>query len=154
VIENNIMRSSLTRREFIKLSAAGSLVSSALGACALSVDANYRKPNVIYIMTDQQRKTTLHCYGNNKVETPVLDGLARRGVLFTSCYTTQPVCSPCRSSMVTGLFPSVTTVVENNVPLPQEAFSWMRKLGDNGYTVCYIGKWHLGTEPVPDYSIG
>jgi uncharacterized sulfatase len=102
-------------------------------------------------MTDQQRKTTLRCYGNNKVETPVLDGLARRGVLFTSCYTTQPVCSPCRSSMVTGLFPSVTTVVENNVRLPQDMFSWMRKLGDNGYKVCYIGKWHLGIEPVPDY---
>jgi arylsulfatase A-like enzyme len=145
------MRLSLTRREFLKASAAGSLVFSALGTSVLSMAANYRKPNVIYIMTDQQRNTTLRCYGNNKVETPVLDSLAQRGVLFTSCYTTQPVCSPCRSSMVTGLFPSVTTVIENNIPLPQDMFSWLRKLGDNGYKVCYIGKWHLGTEPVPDY---
>ena len=139
----------LTRREFLKSSAAGSLTLTALGSRAFS--APDRKPNVIYIMTDQQRKDTLRCYGNDKVQTPALDGLAKRGILFTSCYTTQPVCSPCRSSMVTGLFPNVTTVVENNVPLPPDRFSWMRAMHGVGYRICYIGKWHLGTDPVPDY---
>jgi len=139
----------LTRREFLKSSAAGSLTLTALASRAFS--ASDRKPNVIYIMTDQQRKDTLRCYGNDKVQTPVLDGLAKRGILFTSCYATQPVCSPCRSSMVTGLFPNATTVVENNIPLPPEKFSWMRAMHDAGYKVCYIGKWHLGTDPVPDY---
>jgi len=139
----------LTRREFLKSSAAGPLAVAALGTPALSKSG--RKPNVIYIMTDQQRKDTLRCYGNNNVLTPALDGLARRGVMFTSCYTTQPVCSPCRSSMVTGLFPNATGVVENNIPLPADKFSWMRAMRNAGYKVCYIGKWHLGTEPVPDY---
>lgn len=141
----------LTRREFLKSSGAGSLVLSALGYSAFSVPGRSRKPNIIYIMTDQQRKTTLHCYGNDRVQSPALDDLARRGVLFTSCYSTQPVCSPCRSSMVTGLFPNTTTVVENNIPLPREKFSWLRSLRENDYKVCYIGKWHLGTDPVPDY---
>ncbi len=139
----------LTRREFLKSSAGGPLALAALGTPALS--ASRRKPNVIYIMTDQQRKDTLRCYGNDNVQTPALDGLARHGVLFNSCYTTQPVCSPCRSSMVTGLFPNVTGVVENKIPLPTDKFSWMRAMHNAGYKVCYIGKWHLGTEPVPDY---
>ena len=139
----------LTRREFLKSSAVGPLAVAALGAPAFS--ARGRKPNVIYIMTDQQRKDTLRCYGNDNVRTPALDSLAGRGILFNSCYTTQPVCSPCRSSMVTGLFPNVTGVVENKIPLPADKFSWMRAMHNDGYKVCYVGKWHLGTEPVPDY---
>jgi len=139
----------LTRREFLKTSAVGPLAAAAYVTPALPRPKH--KPNVIYIMTDQQRKDTLRCYGNDQVQTPALDGLARRGVLFNSCYTTQPVCSPCRSSMVTGLFPNATGVVENNIPLPADKFSWMRAMHDAGYKVCYIGKWHLGTEPVPDY---
>ena len=139
----------LTRREFLKSSAASPLAAAALGTQALP--ASGRKPNVVYIMTDQQRKGTIRCYGNDSVLTPALDGLARRGVLFNSCYATQPVCSPCRSSMVTGLFPNATDVVENNIPLPASKFSWMREMHNAGYKVCYIGKWHLGTDPVPDY---
>lgn len=101
--------------------------------------------------TDQQRTDTLRCYGNTQVQTPHLDSLAERGTLFTSCYVTQPVCSPCRSSMVTGLFPNATTVIDNNIPLPPTMFAWPRALHDAGYRTAYIGKWHLGVEPVPDY---
>lgn len=77
------MQSKTNRRDFLKLSAAGPLAVTALGTPAFS--ASGRKPNVIYIMTDQQRKDTLRCYGNDKVLTPELDGLARRGVPFNSC---------------------------------------------------------------------
>jgi len=109
------------------------------------------RPNVLFILTDQQRLDTLGCAGNDDVQTPNLDSLAKRGVLFESCYVTQPVCSPCRSSMVTGLFPNATTVVENNLHLPADLFAWPRALHDAGYETAYIGKWHLGVEPVPDY---
>jgi arylsulfatase A-like enzyme len=110
-----------------------------------------QRPNVLFINTDQQRVDTLACYGNSDVQTPHLDSLAAGGTLFTSCYVTQPVCSPCRSSMVTGLFPNATGVVENNIPLPADLFAWPRALHDAGYRTAYIGKWHLGVEPVPDY---
>ncbi len=110
-----------------------------------------QKPNVLFVNTDQQRADTLRCYGNRHVQTPHLDSLAARGTLFASCYATQPVCSPCRSSMVTGLFPNATSVVDNNIPLPPDRFAWPRALRDAGYRTAYIGKWHLGVEPVPDY---
>jgi len=137
----------ITRRNFMK---GAALASAGVAACAQAAPAR-RMPNVIYILTDQQRKDTLSCYGNPHAHTPALDALARGGVRFTSCYTTQPVCSPCRSSMVTGLFPNATGVVENNIPLSGGHFSWPRALHDRGYRTAHIGKWHLGVDPVPNY---
>ncbi len=142
---------SMTRRQFMRTAALSALATPIASRALLARQAERRKPNVIYIMTDQQRKDTLRCYGNDKAITPALDKLAAEGTLFTSCYTTQPVCSPCRSSMITGLFPNATGVVENNIPLRPDLFSWPRAMGEKGYEVCYIGKWHLGDDPVPDY---
>jgi arylsulfatase A-like enzyme len=118
-----------------------------------------KKPNVIFIITDQQRASTLRCYGQNeKVHTPSIDRLAREGIRFNSCYASQPVCSPSRSSIVTGLYPNATSVVDNCNPytrffLPDDRFSWLRRMHDDGYTVCNIGKWHLGVSrrPIPEY---
>ena len=117
------------------------------------------KPNIIFIITDQQRTSTLGCYGlNDKVHTPAIDGLARDGIRFTSCYAAQPVCSPSRSSIITGLYPNATSVVDNCNPhtqfyLPDDRFSWLREFHDSGYLVCNIGKWHLGVSrhPIPEY---
>ena len=141
---------SLTRRTFLKASAASSLAAMTAGRAA-GEGAASPATNVLFINTDQQRKDTLACYGNAAVQTPHLDALAARGTKFDSCYVTQPVCSPCRSSMATGLFPNATTVVENNIHLPGELFAWPRAMQAAGYRTAYIGKWHLGVEPVPDY---
>ncbi len=142
----------MTRRGFLGATAAAALMGlPARPARGVDATVSRRQPNVLFINTDQQRKDTLHCYGNRQVETPHLDALAARGTLFTSCYVTQPVCSPCRSSMVTGLFPNATTVVENNCPLPATLLAWPRELRAAGYRTAYIGKWHLGVDPVPDY---
>ena len=141
----------LTRRGFLGASAAGGLAALAAGGARSAAGEPSPRPNVLFINTDQQRADTLGCSGNPLARTPHLDALAARGALFTSCYATQPVCSPCRSSMVTGLFPNATSVVENNIPLPAAHFAWPRALRDAGYRTAYIGKWHLGVEPVPDY---
>ncbi len=140
----------LTRRAFLETSAGTLGVFYAGRSVAARTFPDFA-PNILFINTDQQRKDTLACYGNSRVQTPHLDALAERGALFTSCYVTQPVCSPCRSSMVTGLFPNATSVVENSMPLPPHLFAWPRTLREAGFRTAYIGKWHLGVEPVPDY---
>jgi len=146
------MNAQVNRRYFLGSTAATLLGLSVRQAGALEQPKTPDSlPNVMFINTDQQRTDTLGCYGNDRVQTPHLDALARRGTLFSSCYVTQPVCSPCRSSMVTGLFPNATTVVENNIPLPASFFAWPRALRESGYRTAYIGKWHLGVDPVPDY---
>jgi len=142
-----------SRREF--LGASGALAAGALlgpNALLASEEKESRvKPNVIYIMTDQQRNDTVRCSGNAEVYTPNLDRMAEEGVRFTSCYSSQPVCSPCRSSMVTGLFPHANGVVDNLIPLDPKHFSYPRAMRESGYRTCYVGKWHLGTDPVPPY---
>jgi arylsulfatase A-like enzyme len=57
----------------------------------------------------------------------------------------------CRSSMVTDLFPNATTVMENSIPLPSTLFAWPCALHKAVHKTAYIGKWHLGVEPVPEY---
>jgi len=101
-------KKAFTRREFLAASSAVMVsgISAAQGSGADRAQLEGQKRNVLFINTDQQRADTLGCYGNSSVQTPHLDSLAERGTIFTSCYVTQPVCSPCRSSMVTGLFPN------------------------------------------------
>ena len=77
-------------------------------------------PNVLYIFTDQQRVNTLRCYGNEQIETPALDGLADDGFVFENAYVSQPVCSPARATMLTGLWPHTAGVPACNVPLRAE----------------------------------
>jgi arylsulfatase A-like enzyme len=108
------------------------------------------RPNVIVFFTDQQRWDTVGAAGCPLGLTPNLDLMARRGTMFETACTTNPVCAPARAAMQTGMFPTNTGVFRNNVPLPTDAPTLGRLFGSAGYQTAYIGKWHLGTaEPVP-----
>lgn len=109
------------------------------------------KPNIILIMTDQHRMDSLGCYGNKVCQTPNFDELAKDGVVFTNAYTTNPVCTPARSSIQTGLYPSKNGM-ETNIYCPgcrvneliDSSRLLSRRLEDIGYSIGYTGKWHLG----------
>jgi len=58
-----------------------------------------KKPNILIIMTDQQRYDSLGCYGADWIDTPNLDRLAGEGMLFENCYVNNPICTPSRASM-------------------------------------------------------
>src|SRR6266571_860464 len=76
-----------------------------------------RRPNLLFILTDQQRRDTLGAYGNSVIRTPNLDALARSSVVFERCYVTQPVCTPSRASIMTGLYPHSHGSWHNDIPL-------------------------------------
>lgn len=116
------------------------------------------KPNILFILTDDQGWTTLGCYGNRLVATPRLDGLAASGMRFTDAYVT-PQCTPTRASLLTGqhtarngmwhVIPwygtprgpiAETPFVES---LPRESFTLAKGLKAAGYATACIGKWHL-----------
>src|SRR2546423_14235461 len=102
------------------------------------------KRNLIIFLPDQQRADTLACYGNPKVHAPNLNKLASQSVVFKRAYVTQPVCSPSRTSLMTGAWPH-TTGCTNNGFAPTRNLRFLPKLIDNGdYRSAYIGKWHLG----------
>ena len=108
-------------------------------------------PNVLYIFTDQQRVDTLRCYGNEQIETPALDGLADDGFVFENAYVSQPVCSPARATMLTGLWPHTAGVPACNVPLRAEVPTFAEMLPPE-YQTAFMGKWHLGDEIFPQHG--
>lgn len=123
------------------------------------------KPNIIIIMADDLGWADLQCYGSTFYETPNLNKLAAGGLRFTRAYATSPVCSPTRSSLMTGKFPVKTGVTDwitgrqaNNRVMPYEKLlahptAYQLDLDEetiaevaikSGYKTFYAGKWHLG----------
>jgi arylsulfatase A-like enzyme len=103
------------------------------------------KPNIIFILSDQQRWDTLGCYGQPLEVTPNLDRMAEDGVRFTHTFSCQPVCGPVRSALQTGKYPTETGCFRNAIALPQNEKTIAHYLSEAGYTVGYIGKWHLAS---------
>jgi len=145
--------------EKLGLITAGTCLSgNLLNGCKGQKTILNKHPNIVFIMTDQQRYDSLGCNGNPDAITPNIDKLAQDGVRFSSSYVTQPVCSPCRSSMLTGLYTHKTGVIDNNITLINHSTAFPKLLHENGYKTCYIGKWHLGpkgennsVDPSPSY---
>jgi len=104
------------------------------------------KPNLLFLWTDEQRADTFAAYGNQRLHVPVLNKLGSESVVFDRCYDTQPVCTPARSSVMTGLWPHANGCITNNIALRAEIPTMPELLGDSTYRTAYMGKWHLGDE--------
>ena len=105
-----------------------------------------RKPNLIVFLPDQQRADTLACYGDVKVHAPNLNKLASESVIFERAYVTHPVCTPSRSSLMTGTWPHINGCTRNSVPLDRRFRVFPELMQDKDYRAAYMGKWHLGEE--------
>eukprot|EP00928_Gymnodinium_smaydae_P036494 TRINITY_DN254_c0_g2_i1.p1 TRINITY_DN254_c0_g2~~TRINITY_DN254_c0_g2_i1.p1 ORF type:complete len:527 (-),score=60.19 TRINITY_DN254_c0_g2_i1:53-1603(-) len=107
---------------------------------------NVERPNLLFIMTDQQRFDALSSAGNTVLQTPNMDRIAREGVRFENAYTANPVCVPARASLLTG-YSSVNIKLEGNKALDNpevpDVPTFDSVLVDNGYSAEYYGKWHI-----------
>ena len=101
------------------------------------------RPNIIFVLSDQQRWDTMGCYGQRLNVTPNLDALAAEGVKFEHAFTMQPVCGPARSCLQTGQYATQTGCVTNSIRLPDDTPTMAQSLNQAGYETAYIGKWHL-----------
>ena len=101
------------------------------------------RPNLVFIFSDQQRYDTMACYGNQWINTPHLNALASRSLIFRNAYVTQPVCTPSRASIMTGLYPHAAGPVLNGIALPTET-PVIAEMVSPDYLCGYFGKWHLG----------
>ncbi len=134
---------SVNRRSFL----GATLAAPAAGAATAAP-----RPNVIVYFTDQQRWDTAGCYGCPMDLTPNLDRVAAGGVRFEYAFTSQPVCSPARSTLQTGKYPTTTGVIRNGPTLKPDEVTLAHLFKRHGYQTGYIGKWHLGgtgANPVP-----
>ena len=102
-----------------------------------------KRPNVLLILTDQQRADHTGFGGNEILRTPNLDALAARGTVFDRCYVANPICSPNRSTILTGRVPTAHGCIFNDRALPWTANTFARVLRGAGYRTALIGKSHL-----------
>jgi choline-sulfatase len=105
-----------------------------------------RRPNLLFITTDQQRWDSLPCYGLEFMRTPNLDRLAREGTVFEHAYTPAPLCVPMRAALLTGQWPATLGVLDNNqwFNMAHPGLSlWPQAASDAGYRTAGIGKMHF-----------
>ncbi|MDY4519344.1 MAG: sulfatase-like hydrolase/transferase [Candidatus Spyradocola sp.] len=135
-----------------------------------------KRPNILFILSDDQGAWALRCAGNTDILTPNLDRLAQRGVRFENFFCVSPVCSPARASILTGTIPSVHGVhdwlrggnfsADQPGVLPRFSYEgetgpirytdhltgYTDLLAQNGYTCSLAGKWHLGDSFHPQHG--
>jgi arylsulfatase A-like enzyme len=160
-----------------------SIVAAAIAVAALAATHHYparpaaaaggpgaqgaaKRPDVIIVLTDQQRADAIGAAGAADLHTPVMDRLARQGVLFTRAFAATPQCSPSRAALLTGRYPHRTGVMGNTAgeggrgsPAARGPSAGMsagldrslptlgRIFSAAGYETAYFGKWHLGGRP-------
>lgn len=106
------------------------------------------RPNILFILTDDQRPDAMRCYGNSSVRTPNFDALASEGARFDQFYTASPLGSPSRASFLSGLYPHQTGVLDNSgADLPRDAPTVATRLAAAGYATGFVGKAQLGGDP-------
>ncbi len=102
------------------------------------------RPNILWYCTDQQRFDTIGALGNPYVSTPTIDSLVTEGVAFTHAYCQSPICTPSRSSFMTGMYPSRLHNTRNgNESFPATHPVITKLIADSGYHCGMIGKFHL-----------
>jgi len=141
------MAPGLDRRDFLKTLAAGA-VAAASRPLAAAPDG--KKPNFIVIYADDQGYGALSCYGATKLKTPHIDRMAAEGMKFTDFYVSAPVCTPTRSSLMTGCYPR-RIGMHQHVLFPNSTkglnpseITIAEILKGAGYATACVGKWHLG----------
>lgn len=140
-----------SRRSFIKASmasAAGLAVNAAFGFS--NAKTPQRKPNIIFILTDDLGYGDLGCYGQKILETPYIDHFASEGMRFTECYAGSTVCAPSRCCLMTGMHTGHARIRGNSrLSILPEDVTIAEILKNAGYTTGIIGKWGLSQPESP-----
>lgn len=137
------------RRDFMKTATLGT-ASLALGGNALARAATRRRPNILYIMSDDHAANAISCYGSRLsrvARTPNIDRIAAEGVRLQECFCTNSICTPSRATILTGQYSHVNgvyTLADRLDPTRQNVAKLLQRAG---YQTAIIGKWHLKTDP-------
>lgn len=105
------------------------------------------QPNVLFILSDDQRFDTIHALGQPHIQTPNLDDLVRRGVAFSRNFCTTPICTPARAEILTGCNSFTNQVPWFGMPINPELTLMPQAFSAAGYHTIHVGKWHNDGHP-------
>ena len=138
---------SCTRRDLLKLLGMGTSLLSLRRAFAAARPKAKRSPNVILLLTDDQRPDTIGVLGNRAIRTPNLDALVRRGTTFTRAVSPNPICTPARAEIMTGCDSFRNGVLGFGQSIRSELPLLAQTMRGAGYHTWYVGKWHNDGRP-------
>ncbi|MFG0333408.1 MAG: sulfatase-like hydrolase/transferase [Maioricimonas sp. JB049] len=134
------MRSPLPRRLLLVCGLLGTLLGQHAGTAAAA-------PNVLFLLTDDQRPDTIHALGNELIETPHLDRLVREGTTFTRAIVAIPICVASRAEILTGRDGRLNGKENFGFSPAAGVTHWATAMQQAGYETCYVGKWHTSGRP-------
>ena len=133
------------RRDFLKTAGCGLAFAAAASAPRITRagQSQKKRPNILFIMTDDHAAHAISAYGSRINRTPNMDRLAAEGALFQDVFVTNSICTPSRACILTGMYSC-----KNGVPVFNDISPKIKTVGgtlrDAGYYTALIGKWHMG----------
>ena len=107
------------------------------------------RPNFVVVLVDDMRWDDFGAGGHPFVRTPNIDRVAAEGAMFLNAFTTTPLCSPARASILTGLYAHTNGIIDNTNRRGHDLNTFPRQLDSTGYDTAFVGKWHMGTDGTP-----
>src|SRR6202012_5889466 len=131
------------RREFLKTSLAAGITNGIKPSTSPA-----KRPNVLYVFSDQHRAASLPGEPFNLAQAPNIDAFRRANLSMDRCISNYPLCTPYRGIFMTGRWPSQSGLIHNELAMKQDEFTITRAFKTAGYRTAYFGKWHLGHDRV------
>ena len=144
--KDRFLRSTLTRRDALKgigIASAASLLNLGFSDILSAATSGGKRPNIIFILSDDHRWDHMGCMGHPFLKTPAMDRLAAEGVLFENAFVTTSLCSPSRASFLTGTYAHTHGVKNNITPWEGSNVTFFEPMKIMGYDTAFIGKWHM-----------
>ena len=140
------MISSAVRFLTLSVAVAATLLATASGSQIQASAAE--RPNILLLVSDDQRPDTIHALGNDRIQTPNLDRLVASGTAFTRATCGNPICTPSRAEILSGTSSFRNGVLDFGRGIKPELPTMSRWFADAGYRTFYVGKWHNDGVPV------
>ncbi|MGH9341482.1 MAG: sulfatase family protein [Acidobacteriota bacterium] len=134
-----------SRRQFLRNTAGAGLAVPFINTRVTPQAArSLNRRNVVFIFIDDMRFDSMGFMGHPFLETPNLDRLAAKGMVFNNGFVTTSLCSPSRASVLSGQYAHVHGVLDNSTLLPTSTPTFPKELQRHGYETAFVGKWHMG----------
>ena len=147
--EKDFFTKGLSRRKVLKIAGTATLAGMMGPLAARRLWAGEKKPNILFILTDDHRYDALSCMGHPVVKTPNLDRIANEGAHFRNAFVTTSLCSPSRASFLTGQYAHTHGVVTNHTMWNDRNITFVELIKKAGYDTAFIRKWHMPGDRLP-----